>query len=303
VENFLGTLREVEEDPKKRPSDGGMTDAAVMLRGLENPVVIVGTGLLRRDDTQGLLGAVKKLAETIGARVVVLPPQNNLYGSLLAGAHTGVLPGAVPSGDKKHAKRLAKVWGIDAVDFATPKAAAFPTEQKTKVLYLVGDVPGTKRPKTDFLIYQNIYPLPDGVAANLTLPSAAFAEADGTFVNGEGRVQTVTKAVEPPGDALPDWDILCRIARKMGKPGFDFKNVKAIQKEMSEFVDAYGKVKKARLDLVPLRLENGAAGKRPGKRAASAAEPLTEHTYKGFDIGEFVGGAAELFANDDADAN
>ncbi len=52
--------------------------------------------------------------------------------------------------------------------------------------------------------------------AHLVLPSAAYAERDGTFTNFQGRVQRFRVALSPLGDALPDWDILARLGRALG---------------------------------------------------------------------------------------
>ena len=52
--------------------------------------------------------------------------------------------------------------------------------------------------------------------ADVILPAALFAEKDGTFTNTERRVQRVRKAVEPPGDARPDWEIIQDLGRRMG---------------------------------------------------------------------------------------
>jgi len=45
--------------------------------------------------------------------------------------------------------------------------------------------------------------------ADVVLPRVTFAEKDGTFTNTERRVQLVRKAVEPPGEARADWEIIC----------------------------------------------------------------------------------------------
>jgi formate dehydrogenase major subunit/formate dehydrogenase alpha subunit len=54
--------------------------------------------------------------------------------------------------------------------------------------------------------------------ANVVLPAASFAEKDGTFTNFEGRVQRVQKAISPLGESLPDWEIILRLAEKIGVP-------------------------------------------------------------------------------------
>ena len=52
--------------------------------------------------------------------------------------------------------------------------------------------------------------------SHVIFPSAAYVEREGSFTNFEGRVQRFRKALEPLGDALPDWEILSRLARALG---------------------------------------------------------------------------------------
>ena len=55
-------------------------------------------------------------------------------------------------------------------------------------------------------------------------PVASSFERDGTFMNSERRIQRVRKAIEPPGEAKADWEIICELARAMGKGEFfDFQ--------------------------------------------------------------------------------
>jgi len=56
-------------------------------------------------------------------------------------------------------------------------------------------------------------------AAHVVLPSAAYVERDGTFTNFQGRVQRFRTAVPPLGQALPDWEIVARLARALGAGG------------------------------------------------------------------------------------
>jgi NADH-quinone oxidoreductase subunit G len=54
--------------------------------------------------------------------------------------------------------------------------------------------------------------------AHWVLPSAAWVEREGTFTNFEGRVQRLRTAVEPLGQALPDWEVLGRVLGALGAP-------------------------------------------------------------------------------------
>ncbi len=60
----------------------------------------------------------------------------------------------------------------------------------------------------DFLLQSHILANHTASAAHLVLPSAAFAEKRGSMVNLSGRLQRLNRAVEPPGQARDDWEIL-----------------------------------------------------------------------------------------------
>ena len=83
--------------------------------------------------------------------------------------------------------------------------------------------------------------------AHVVLPGASWAEKDGTFSNTDRRVQLIRKAVEPPGEARPDWQVLCDIAKKMGGKGFDFDSPSAIFDEMARLTPSYAGMSYARL--------------------------------------------------------
>jgi NADH-quinone oxidoreductase subunit G len=72
----------------------------------------------------------------------------------------------------------------------------------------------------------------DGVAAaaGVALPLAEWSEADGTFTNRLGMVQRVRAATPPAGDALPGWEILSHLARKLGAT-MEFTEAKAVFQE------------------------------------------------------------------------
>ena len=70
----------------------------------------------------------------------------------------------------------------------------------------------------EFLVVQDIFLTETAEYADVVLPSACFAEKDGTFTNSERRVQRVRKAVDPPGEARPDWQIICDVSTAMGYP-------------------------------------------------------------------------------------
>jgi len=75
--------------------------------------------------------------------------------------------------------------------------------------------------------------------ARWVLPSAAWVEREGTFTNFQGRVQRFRTAVEPLGDARPDWDILGQVLTALGEPAAATR-AEHWFRELSEAVPAFG---------------------------------------------------------------
>jgi len=67
----------------------------------------------------------------------------------------------------------------------------------------------------DLLVYQGSNANATSALAGLVLPSAVYAEKDGTFTNVQGRVQRIRRAVPLLGEARPDWQILLELAQAM----------------------------------------------------------------------------------------
>ncbi|MBV1825447.1 bifunctional nitrate reductase/sulfite reductase flavoprotein subunit alpha [Komagataeibacter oboediens] len=72
--------------------------------------------------------------------------------------------------------------------------------------------------------------------ADIVLPAALWAEGDGVQVNSDRTMTLARRAVPPPGEALPDWDIIARVARAMGfAQDFAFTSAAEVFAEASRF--------------------------------------------------------------------
>jgi len=92
--------------------------------------------------------------------------------------------------------------------------------------------------KLDTLIVSDILPNATAKHAHYVLPGCAHAEKRGTFTNTNGRVQKFMKAVEPPGDARPEWDFLHDLVFNVtGKNGF--LTIEGLFNEMAQDVPAF----------------------------------------------------------------
>ena len=79
--------------------------------------------------------------------------------------------------------------------------------------------------KARFVVVQDISNKTETLKyADVVLPAAAWAEKEGTMTNAGRYISHLSKIVDSPGEALPDAEIICRFAKKMGYAGFDFKD-------------------------------------------------------------------------------
>jgi NADH-quinone oxidoreductase subunit G len=92
--------------------------------------------------------------------------------------------------------------------------------------------------KLDTLIVSDILPNETTKLAHYVLPGCAHAEKRGTFTNTDGRVQKFMQAVQPPGDARPEWDFLHDLVYNVtGKNGF--LTIEGLFNEMAKDVPAF----------------------------------------------------------------
>ncbi|MGA8546819.1 MAG: molybdopterin-dependent oxidoreductase, partial [Mycobacterium sp.] len=71
--------------------------------------------------------------------------------------------------------------------------------------------------------------------ADVVLPAALWAEADGVMVNSERTLTHCAPAMAPPGEAMPDWQLICRVATAMGYRGFEFDSAAEVFAELATF--------------------------------------------------------------------
>lgn len=84
--------------------------------------------------------------------------------------------------------------------------------------------------------------------ADIVLPAAAWSEKEGTMTNAERRISHLSKISEPPEMCLPDTEIICRFAKKMGwGEHFSYKAPDEIYQEYAK-TTAYTNIDISRLN-------------------------------------------------------
>lgn len=92
--------------------------------------------------------------------------------------------------------------------------------------------------KLDLLIVSDILPNETTKLAHYLLPGCAHAEKRGTFTNAKGRVQRFMKAIEPRGDARPEWEFLHELVFNVtGQNGF--VSIEGLFNQMAKEVAAF----------------------------------------------------------------
>jgi sulfite reductase (NADPH) flavoprotein alpha-component len=72
--------------------------------------------------------------------------------------------------------------------------------------------------------------------ADVLLPGALWAEAEGTMINSERNITLMQQAVPPPGEAMADWQIITEVAKAMGfEQGFNFTCAEEVFEEIKRF--------------------------------------------------------------------
>ncbi len=189
----------------------------------------------------------------LGAASMGLNPlrgQNNVQGANDAGATPIFYPGYQRVDDEAVRKKYEAAWGVDldpnpGLNLNEMMKVAGTT---IRAMFIMGEDIVMSEPNIshleeglnnmDFLVLQDIFPNETMRFTDVVLPAACFAEKDGVFVNSERRMQRVRKAVEPPGQARADWEILVSLFAAAGTP-LESQTVSEIFTEMTSLAPKF----------------------------------------------------------------
>ena len=195
-----------------------------------------------------------------GCGVMPLRGQNNVQGACDMGALAEFYPGYRKADEPDTIKFFSSAWGVESLPMgrgltATEMIDAASTGE-IKAMYIVGEDPANSDPcshhtrnaleNLEFLVVQDIFMSATAQLADVVLPAAAWAEKEGTYTSTERRVQWSNKAIEPPGEALSDLEIVCLVARRLGLE-FNYENAASVLAEINHVVPQYGGITRERL--------------------------------------------------------
>ena len=241
-----------------------------------------------------------------GSGLNPLRGQNNVQGGGDMGAIPNKLPGFQDVEDDRGARAVRAAWGVDdpAEDGLAPDARCSTAMEHGELhaLYVIGENPAQSEADRsdarelleglDLLVVQDIFLTKTAELADVVLPATARgARPEGTVTNSERRVQRVRKALDPPGEARDDIEIICELARRLGHDWGE-PTAEEVWDELRSLAPMHGGMSYARLEAarrhpvavpdrgpsghaVPARAAVGGAGRGPagavlGRRARAA---------------------------------
>ncbi len=240
--------------------------AARLYCATQKGMILYGLGVTEhRNGTQGVMGLanIALASGNVGrphAGICPLRGQNNVQGSCDMGALPYVLPGYRDVADLAARERLSQAWGAELPanqGLTEPEMYEAAREGRFKGMYCIGYDPLHTQADLnkvraayagmEMVVVQDIFLTRTAEMAHVVLPAACFYEKNGTFTNAERRIRRIRKAVEPPGEALPDWEITCRLAGAMGYP-MSYEGPARIMEEIARCTPILGGVRYERLE-------------------------------------------------------
>jgi formate dehydrogenase alpha subunit len=195
--------------------------------------------------------------------------QNNVQGCSDSGGLPNVFTAYQRVDDDAIRRRFEAAWGGVALN---PRPGLTVTEMvdgalagRIRAMFVMGENPLMSEPNLaharhalealDFIVCQDIFMNETGEMADVILPAASFAEKEGTFTNSDRRVQRVRKAVDAPGEARADWEVVCDLAKRVEallgverSAGWDYNQPGEVWEEMRQMTPDFGGITYERLE-------------------------------------------------------
>jgi formate dehydrogenase alpha subunit len=196
-------------------SASDLREAARLTGGGKSVAIIFGADLMRSADSQSTIGALVNLALLTGCLakeaegLFPIDEKNNTQGLL----DMGIAPGSL-AGNQGRTVRGRDLWqiikgieqdSIKALFLAGSDILSFPNNNRIRKALT----------KLDLLLVQDIFPTESARLADILFPASTAAEKSGTFTTIDNRVQSLGRAIDQPGDAREDWDILADLYSRL----------------------------------------------------------------------------------------
>ncbi|PCH77707.1 MAG: NAD(P)H-nitrite reductase [Flavobacteriaceae bacterium] len=223
-----------------------------------------------------------------------LTGQPNAMGGREVGGLSSMLAVHKSYENPAHVEEVERFWNVSGLSTkqgltATEMFDAL-YEGKLKAIWIICTNPTVSLPdarrveaalrKAKFVIVQDISNASTTVHyADLVLPAAGYMEKTGTMTNSERRVNLVQKILDPPGNALPDAEILWRFAAKMGwGKQFPYQNYEAIYEEYKKMTQGTN-LDVSGIDYTLLRTQGGVQWPYTSEKRQATKRLFEDHQF------------------------
>ena len=194
-----------------------------------------------------------------GAGLHPLRGQNNVQGASDAGLIPMVFPNYRSVENPDFRGKLEDLWGtkLDPNKGLTVVEIMHAIhDKKIRGMYVQGENPAMSDPDQrharqalatlEHLVVQDIFPTETAFFADVILPSSSQAEKWGTYTNTNRQIQIGRPAIDPPGDARQDWELIVDLANRIGCT-WDYDDVSDVYKEMGKTMPSLDNISWERL--------------------------------------------------------
>jgi len=263
-EDYKKSLLEIDIDKLEKVSGVDrdlVREAAIAYATAANAMSFHGLGVTEHYQgtfTVMQIADLALLTGNIGRKGVGVNPlrgQNNVQGAADMGVQPHQGAGYLDISNDDVNKTYNKFYGVEVpknIGYKIPEMFDAGLEGNLKAIWIIGEDVVQTDPNTqkvikslnniDLVIVQELFMTETAKYADVILPGASFLEKEGTFTNGERRVQAVRKVVEPIGNSKVDGQIIIDIMNKMGYKQADY-SAKTMLEEISQIVPFFAGIK------------------------------------------------------------
>ena len=244
-----------------------LTQAACAYARADAAMILYAMGITQHSTGTDNVKSIANLAMLTGnvgkahSGVNPLRGQNNVQGACDMGALPNVYSGYQKVSDPQTRQKFEKAWGTSLPEkpgLTVVEMMNAAEQGRLRALYIMGENPMLSDPdinhvrraleKLELLVVQDIFLTETAELAHVVLPGASFAEKEGTFTNTDRTVLRVRKAIEPVGNSLADWRIICNLAQRLDGNSFFYDSPEQIMSEIARVTPSYGGISHQRLD-------------------------------------------------------
>jgi formate dehydrogenase alpha subunit len=236
--------------------------------GAERASILYTMGITQHShgvDNVKSLANLAMLTGNVGKRSAGVNPlrgQNNVQGACDMGGLPNVYPAYQAVTDENNRKKFQDAWQAELsgkVGYTIMEMMHGLEDGSVKGMVILGENPVGSDPdanhvkhaleSAEFLAVIDIFLTDTAKLAHVVLPGVSYAEKDGTFTNTERNVLRVRKAVEPVGEARPDWEIISDLSTRFGLP-MSYDSPSLIFDEIAQVTPSYAGLSYERLEKV-----------------------------------------------------